>query len=126
MKIWKTAVLFYLGGMLYTALELLWRGRSHGSMFVLGGLCFVLVGRLGQTHLSEPVVVLLGAALVTACELGTGLLVNRTWQIWDYRGMILNFRGQICLGFSLLWMPLCLVAAGLYRVLWRALPDRRS
>lgn len=124
MKIWKTTVLFYLGGMLYTALELLWRGRSHGSMFVLGGLCFVLVGRLGQTGLPEPVVVLLGAALVTACELGMGLLVNRTWQVWDYRGMILNYRGQICLGFSLLWMPLCLIAAGLYRALWRILPDR--
>ena len=44
--IWKLCFLFYLGGMCYAGLELLWRGFSHGSMFVLGGICFVLVGNL--------------------------------------------------------------------------------
>ena len=31
MKIWKQMILFYLGGCAYVVLELLWRGRSHGS-----------------------------------------------------------------------------------------------
>ena len=44
MKIWKKVLLMYLGGMIYAALELLWRGRTHSSMFLLGGLCFVLIG----------------------------------------------------------------------------------
>ena len=58
MKIWKQSVLFYLGGMLYAALELLWRGWTHGSMFALGGLCFVTVGQLGQSRLPLPFKVL--------------------------------------------------------------------
>ena len=48
MKFWKQAVLFYLGGCAYMGLELLWRGRSHGSMFVAGGTCFLLIGHLNH------------------------------------------------------------------------------
>jgi uncharacterized membrane protein len=47
--------------------------------------------------------------------------VNRQFQIWDYRQMPLNFHGQICLPFCLLWLPLCLVGLELYRVLERYL-----
>ena len=46
MKIWKQAVLFYLGGCAYMGLELLWRGRSYGSMFLAGGSSFMLLGKL--------------------------------------------------------------------------------
>ena len=116
MKFWKKAVLFYLGGMLYCALELLWRGWTHGSMFVLGGLCFLLIGRLGQTQPRLPGVprALLAAAVVTALELGCGLLVNRRYQVWDYRDLPLNFHGQICLPFTLLWIPICCAAERVY------------
>ena len=37
----KYSFLFYAGGVLYVLIELAWRGRSHWTMFVLGGLCFV-------------------------------------------------------------------------------------
>lgn len=116
MKIWKNAVLFYLGGAAYMTIELLWRGRSHGSMFLLGGACFLLLGRLRRYLPRTPlwIKVMLGAVLVTALELGTGLLVNRDFAVWDYRKMPYNFRGQICLNFSLLWMPVSLLAMVLY------------
>ena len=39
-RIWENAVVFYLGGMFYCTVELLWRQWTHGSMFLLGGLCF--------------------------------------------------------------------------------------
>ena len=48
MRIWKTGILFYIGGMVYVLLEWLWRGWSHPSMFLLGGLCFVLLGLLNE------------------------------------------------------------------------------
>ena len=116
MKIWKQILLGYLGGMLYAALELLWRGRTHGSMFVLGGLCFVLVGRLGRVRptLPLPLRALVAAGLVTVLELGCGLLVNREYAVWDYRQMPLNYHGQICLPFTLLWIPVSLAAIWLY------------
>ena len=109
--------LFLLGGGGYVGLELLWRGRSHVSMFAAGGICFLLLGRLQRTRLAPAVQCVLGAGIITAVELLTGLLVNRTYRVWDYRQMPFNFLGQICLPFSLLWLPVSLGAMVLYRQL---------
>ena len=116
MRFWKLSVLFYLGGMCYSALELLWRGFTHWSMFLLGGGCFVLVGRLKRLWAGFPMSVLMinGALLITILELFCGLLVNRNYKVWDYRNVPLNFRGQICLPFTLLWIPVSLLAMLLY------------
>ena len=116
MKIWKNCVLFYTGGAAYLTLELLYRGRSHGSMFAAGGLCFLLIGQLGRVRprLPIPVQALVGSMIVTAVELGAGLLVNRNHAVWDYRDQPGNFLGQICPLFSALWVPLSLVALVLF------------
>ena len=116
MKFWKQTLLFYLGGMIYTGLELLWRGFTHSSMFILGGLCFLLIGALGRvpSPLSVPARALISAGIVTTLELGCGLLVNRSYQVWDYRAMPMNYHGQICLPFTLLWIPVSLAAIFLY------------
>ncbi len=116
MKFWKQAVLFYLGGTAYMTLEFLWRGRSHGSMFLLGGLCFLGMGRLvkGFARVPLAVKVMMGAAMVTALELIAGLLVNRQYAVWDYRDLPYNYKGHICLNFSLLWMPVTLMGMWLY------------
>ena len=115
MQLYKRSVEFYLGGAVYMTLEFLWRGRSAGSMFLLGGTCFLLLGRLGKARLSTPGKALCGTAAVTALELLAGFVVNRDYSVWDYRRMPLNFRGQICLPYSLLWMPLSLAAMLLYQ-----------
>ena len=116
MKLWKNSILWYLGGMTYALLELLWRGRTHGSMFALGGLCFVLIGKLGkvQQPLPVPIRAVASAVIVTMLELGCGMLVNRDYAVWDYRAAPLNFCGQICLPYSLLWIPVSLAAIWLY------------
>lgn len=111
----KNALLFAIGGGCYTGLEFLWRGRSHWSMFVLGGGCFLAIGKLNRRfRLSVPGKMVTGSLICTAGELVTGLLLNRDHQIWDYTGVPLNFRGQICLPFTLLWMPLSLAAGCIY------------
>ena len=114
MRIFSKIFMFCIGGGMYILLELLWRGRSHISMFLLGGTCFLILGQLARLPLPRPVLAIAGAALVTLLELLTGLLVNRSYHIWDYRTVPLNFRGQICLPFSLLWIPVCWFAMGLY------------
>ncbi len=124
MKIWKRAVLFYLGGCVYMALELLWRGWSHGSMFLAGGLCFLLLGHLNLVRPRLPMALraAVGTGVITMVELATGLLVNRNYTVWDYRDQPGNFLGQICPRFVLLWLPLAWVALVLYRQLERRLP----
>lgn len=106
--------IFALGGGAYVGLELLWRGRSHLSMFVAGGLTFLLLGKLRKIKLPRQMKPVAGAALITGVELGMGLLVNRDYRIWDYRSVPLNYRGQICLPFSLLWIPVSLLGMALY------------
>ena len=112
MKYWKKAVLFYLGGTAYMLLEFAWRGRSAGSMFLLGGACFLLVGGKVAAWVRLPLALRLiaGAAVITVLELATGLLVNRNYAVWDYRKMPYQFMGQICLSYSLLWIPVSLAA----------------
>ena len=117
MEFRKKAVMFALGGLSYVGLELLWRGRSHESMFLAGGSCFLLLGQLAKRTRLAPVHALGGAGIITGVELLTGLAANRDYQIWDYRQLPFNYKGQICLCYSLLWVPLSLGAMSLYRYL---------
>ena len=116
MKWMKKALLFALGGGSYVGLELLWRRRSHPVMFLAGGTAFLLVGKLGKmlAALPRPVRWVAGAGAITATEFAAGCVFNRRWQIWDYRGLPGNYLGQICLGFSVLWIPLAAVGQWLY------------
>lgn len=126
MKRLRELLIFSLGGGAYVLVELMWRGRSHVSMFLLGGLCFWLIGRLDRRG---PVPLLVqacqGACLVTALELGMGLVVNR-WLglgVWDYSALPCNLLGQICLYYFVLWIPLSagavLLEDALRRLLFR-------
>lgn len=116
MNIWRKGFLFCLGGGCYFILEMLWRGWSHSSMFFAGGGSFLLLGQLEKTRPRLPLVFrgMVGAGIVTMVELAAGLLVNRRHSVWDYRNMPGNFHGQICLPFSLLWIPVSLVGMLLY------------
>lgn len=128
MDFFKRSALFCLGGAAYTVLELLWRGRSHVTMFVLSGGCFLLIGQLGKLEkpLSVPARMLLGSAICTGGELLCGMLFNRSYDIWDYRRLPLNFMGQICAVYSLLWIPVSLAAMELYRLADRVLERKTS
>ena len=120
-------ILFFFGGGAYVGLELLWRGRSHGSMFLAGGLCFLLLGRLlhARPRLPLPLRGFVGAGIITMVELLMGLLFNREYRVWDYRHMPLHFHGQICLPFFFLWVPVSLLAMGLYALAERTLKKLR-
>ena len=108
------AVLFLIGGRLYTWIELLWRGRTHWTMFILGGGGFVILGLLNEYRipwhwclLRQAVV---GAMVITVLEFITGCIVNLWlgWGVWDYSDLPFNILGQVCLYYFLLWIPLCM------------------
>ena len=117
----KPFLFFVTGGAAYVGLEMLWRGRSHGSMFLAGGSVFLLLGKLHRTRPRLPLFPrgLVGAGVITTVELLFGLLFNRTYRVWDYRNLPMNFHGQICFPFFLLWIPLSLVGMELYGFLDR-------
>ena len=115
MKLHKYLTHFCLGGAGYMALEWIWRGWSHPSMFLAGGTCFLLLGKLNRLEPRLPLLPrgMVGAAVITTVELAAGLLFNRDYRVWDYRHLPLNFYGQICLLFYLLWIPLSILAMAL-------------
>ena len=104
-------------------LELLWRGWSHSSMFLAGGSCFLLLGQLSRSRMKLPLRALAGAGIITAVELLTGIIANRDYSVWDYRNMPMNYRGQICLPFCLLWVPISLFGMGFYVLLDKKIPS---
>lgn len=115
MELQKSILLFVMGGVLYYSVELLWRGRSHISMFVDGGVCFVLIGLLNEAAPGLPLSVqaVLGAVIISGSELLAGLIVNR-WLglcVWDYSAVRGNVLGQVCLPFFAAWMPLSILAS---------------
>ena len=129
MKRWKqNAVLFVLGGTGYTALELLWRGRSHWTMGLTGGCVFVRLSDL-RKQLAEVGIFTRGVAgglCITTAELLVGLTVNRFFQrnVWDYSNCRGNVLGQVCPQYALLWsglsIPAMAAGAGLRRFLEKA------
>ncbi len=97
---------FLIGAIGYPLLELAWRRRTHPSMALAGGLSAALIHRIGRTSLHPLAKVLLCGAGITGVEAACGLVWNRRHQVWDYRHMPLNWRGQVCLPFSLAWCGL--------------------
>ena len=114
----KHAVLALCGGCVYFLIEMAWRGHSHWTMAVLGGVCFVLIGDINEfIPWNMPLILqgALGSGIVTVLELVSGIILN-LWLglgIWDYSNMPFNLLGQICLPFTLLWVALSIVAVAL-------------
>ena len=104
----KYLFLSVVGGTIYIGLELFWRGHSHWTMFILGGICFVCCGLLNEVvswEISISRQMFYGATIITLLEFITGCIVNLYlgWNVWDYSDVPLNIYGQVCLLFSIAW-----------------------
>ena len=108
-------VLFLIGGALYYLIEVLWRGYSHWTMFILGGICFVIMGLLNEYKFkwNDSLIKqsIISACIITVFEFFTGCIVNLWlgWNVWDYSDLPCNFLGQICLYFFILWIYLSMI-----------------
>lgn len=110
----KYITLFSVGGMAYGVIEVLFRGYTHISMFVAGGICFILIGLLDENKkIKIPIIMqmLISAIIITAVELIIGMIVNigLRLNVWDYSYIPFNFKGQVCLPFSIMWFFLSIV-----------------
>ena len=89
----KYFFLFSFGGIVYVLIEMLWRGYSHWSMFILGGI------------------------FIFGCIFNLLLNLN----VWDYYDLPFNIMGQICLPYMFLWFllsPVCIVVDDYIRYLF--------
>lgn len=110
----KYIFLFLVGGFVYMVIELMWRQKTHWSMGILGGICFLEIGLINEILSWELGIVkqaIIGASLVTINEFITGLIVNvwLGWNVWDYSNLPLNIMGQICLPFFFLWIVISII-----------------
>ncbi len=106
--------LWILGGTIYYAIELIFRGFSHWSMFLLGGICMVFFWIQGNSVRWEDPMwlqVIRCTIFVVACEFITGILVNKWmgWNVWDYSDQPYHILGQICLPFATIFSGLCAI-----------------
>lgn len=116
-KLKECTGLWLLGGTLYYSIEMLFRGFSHWSMFLLGGICMTFFGQQGMwTGWDDPLwlQVVRCTLFVTAGEFITGIIVNKWWKlnVWDYSDQPFQLFGQICLAFIILFSGLCVI--GIY------------
>ena len=114
-QILKQIFLYIIGGLIYLLIEILFRGHTHWTMFIVGGLCFTLIGLLNECpnlRLSLICQGILGSIIITTIEFISGIIINiiLKWNVWDYSNQPLNLLGQICLPFSLAWIFLAIIA----------------
>jgi uncharacterized membrane protein len=101
-------LLFAIGGAGYVMIELLWRRRSHVSMFLAGGLCLIMLLYLHNGPAPFVMKCVLAGLGITAVEFLFGCVVN-LWlklDVWDYSRRRFNVLGQVCLLYSALWCGL--------------------
>lgn len=113
-KLSEYLFLWALGGTVYYAFEMFFRGFSHWTMFILGGLCFVFCAQQGiWTGWDAPLWKQVGWCIifVTASEFTTGIIVNKVlrWNVWDYTDLPFQLMGQICLPFIIIFSGLCAI-----------------
>ena len=111
----KYLFLGFVGGFTYYNIEIIYRGYSHISMFILASFLFIVIGLINEfLSWDTPLFIqsIIGAIIVTVLEFITGCIVN-LWlglNVWDYSSEPLNVMGQICLPFTLIWIFLSCIA----------------
>ncbi|MBQ8302432.1 MAG: hypothetical protein IJX97_02650 [Clostridia bacterium] len=106
-RIKKYGLFFLLGAVGYGAIETIWRGYTHWSMMIAGGICFIIFSLVAERFQGGSI--FMKAAIcafgVTAVEFIFGVIFN-IWLgmgVWDYSHLPYNLLGQICPMFTLLW-----------------------
>lgn len=107
----RSVTLFIVIGILYCSIELLFRNRTHWSMFVLSGFCGICFidtpNNIYSFDLDYTIQVLISTILCTLSEGICGLIVNVWLQlnVWDYSKMTFGtfFFGQCNVLFCFAW-----------------------
>ncbi len=106
-KIKYYVICFLFGFFGYGLMEVIWRNYTHPTMSLAGGLAFIFISLVSEKlkELNTLYKAILCGGFITIIELAIGLIMNvgLSKGIWDYSQTPLNFMGQICLTFSVIW-----------------------
>lgn len=110
----KYILLFLIGGLLYGCVEVLFRGRTHISMLIVGGIDFILIGLLNEIiswDVAMTSQMILSTLIIDLSELISGIYLNiyLGLNVWDYSDLPYNFLGQVSLEFSVIWFFFSLI-----------------
>ena len=119
-RIIKYSILFTIGAITYATIELAWRGRTHWTMMIAGGICLVAFSVIEKRFSGAPLILksAICAGFVTLTELVFGLIFNVLlgWEVWNYGKMPYNILGQICPTYTLLWWGLAFISLPLVKL----------
>ncbi len=103
----EKSTVFLIGSVGYGILEILWRGYTHWSMLLTGGVCFRFLYRLNcKTKIKNKFAkAALSAGIITTIEFVSGCIFNKLFKlkVWDYSMYRGNLLGQICPLYCALW-----------------------
>ena len=109
-KFKEYSFIYCLGGVIYSAIEVAFRGFTHWTMALTGGLAYLLIYISSFKIKSRSMLLrcLTGSAIITALEFIVGCIVNRRFglAVWDYSARPGHILGQICPLFSMIWFLL--------------------
>ena len=109
----KYLILFFVGAAGYAAIEIIWRGHTHWSMAIAGGICFILFSHVARIFRHKGIIIkaAICALAVTLVELLFGIIFNiiLKMNVWDYSDRPLNLLGQVCPLFTLMWGGLSII-----------------
>lgn len=107
-------IVFGIGGIIYSLIEVMFRGFTHWTMTVTGGIALLIIYITNLKMKTKSLILrcLSGSLIITALEFIVGCIVNRklNMNVWDYSEEKYNLLGQICPLFTIAWFLLCIPA----------------
>ena len=107
MKFLKNLLIFSIFGLTYGLIEILWRGYTHPSMVIVGGICGLLIGLLNEKNKKMNLLLQMveGMVIVTVQKFVSRIIINLCLglNVWDYSNMRFNLLGQVCPQFCVAW-----------------------
>ena len=118
-KIGIYSYVFLIGATLYSTIEVAFRGYTHWTMTLTGGVIFTLIYLMNKYIKTKSLIIrcLISCLIITVIEFLVGIIVNIIFKmdVWDYSNQPFNLLGQICPVFSAAWfiisIPACLLAS---------------
>ena len=109
-----TVGVFFAGFFCYPRMEIWYRGTTHPSMALAGGVCAAAVYGINCALRRSCLIVRAGVSgfCITGIEFVFGVVCNLwlKWNVWSYSAFRFSLWGQICPTYCLLW---CLLSVPL-------------
>lgn len=121
-------IFFLLGAYLYGLIEVLFRGYTHPTMMVAGGVSLCFIRLISQTKLRFIYKCLICGIIITAIEFLFGIIFNIILHlnIWDYSQQPFNILGQVCPQFLGIWCLISGVALFLSKLIEKELLNKKQ